>query len=134
MWVIRHLADGMVIIVDLAMSGSPLSDTDKDAIRSAVKAPIKQKSGTPMERQQESAGRPYAPVHPPSTSPSIGSVSAPREHISICRGFRGIFRRVRSLSQSSSATWRAKRRADAGNYASTKDLTRNVANLLVAAK
>ncbi|HEV2447478.1 MAG TPA: DUF4157 domain-containing protein, partial [Candidatus Sulfopaludibacter sp.] len=75
------VADGLVAAVDQAMSGSPLSDTQKSAIHSAVEAAIKQKAGTPMDRQQEGAGSPYAPVQPPAVSPPSGSVTAPGEHI-----------------------------------------------------
>ena len=75
------VADGIVGLVDQAMSGAPLSDQAKSAIHSAVEAAINQKGGAPMDRQQEGAGSPYAPVQPPSVAPPIGSVSVPGEHI-----------------------------------------------------
>jgi hypothetical protein len=73
------VADGMVSILDQAMSGSPLDDKAKAAIHSAVEGAIKQKAGTPMDRQEEGAGSPYAQVQPPSVAPPFPT--APGEHI-----------------------------------------------------
>ncbi len=76
------VGDGLVGLVDQAMSGSPASAGDKAAIHSAVEAAIKQKAGTPPDRQESGAGSPYAPVQPPSGAPSGGSpYKAPGEHI-----------------------------------------------------
>lgn len=43
------VADGIVGLVDQALSGAPLSDQAKGAIHSAVEAAIKQKGGAPMD-------------------------------------------------------------------------------------
>jgi hypothetical protein len=77
------VADGALSVLDQAMSGSQLNAGQQSAIHAAVAALIKQKAGTPPDRQQEGAGSPYgpAPVEPPGRSPSMGSVSAPGEHI-----------------------------------------------------
>ena len=77
------VADGALAVLDQAMSGSQLNGGQQSAIHAAVEALIKQKAGTPPDRQQEGAGSPYgpAPVEPPGRSPSMGSVSAPGEHI-----------------------------------------------------
>ena len=63
------------------MSGAPLSDQAKVAIHSAVEAAIKQKRGAPMDRQQEGAGSPYAPVQPPSVAPPDWLSQRSRRHI-----------------------------------------------------
>lgn len=150
------VSDGMVAIVDQAMSGSPLSDKDKGAIHSAVEAAIKQKSGTPADRQQEGAGSPYAPVQPPPTSPPAGSVKVPGEHIfnlpkipwdfpspkvpkpnlpqpPLASESQTIDKIVQGLDDNSLVPAAAKGTDAAGNYASAKDLARAVANLLAAA-
>ena len=150
------VADGMVSIVDQAMSGSQLSDKDKGAIHSAVEALIKQKAGTPMDRQQEGAGSPYAPVQPPATSPSIGSVQVPGEHIfnlpkipwdipthpipkpnlpqpPLASESQQIDKIIQGLDDTSLVPAAAKGTPQAGDYAIAKDLARNVANLLAAA-
>ena len=75
------VADGIVGVVDQAMSDAPITDQAKAAIHKAVEAALQQKGGTPMDRQQEGAGSPYAPVQPPWVKPPIGSVSVPGEHI-----------------------------------------------------
>jgi hypothetical protein len=150
------VADGMVSVLDQAMSGSPLSDKDKGAIHSAVEALIKQKAGTPMDRQQEGAGSPYAPVQPPATTPPGGAVSAPGEHIfnlpkipwdiptkpipkpnlpqpPLASDAQAVDKIIQALDDNSLIPAAAKGKADAGNYASAKELARNVANLLAAA-
>jgi hypothetical protein len=150
------VADGLLSILDQSMSGSPLSDKDKGAIHSAVEALIKQKAGTPMDRQQEGAGSPYAPVQPPSTSSSIGSVQAPGEHIfnlpkipwdiptrpipkpnlpqpPLASESQAIDKIIQGLDDTSLVPAAAKGTPQAGDYASAKDLARNVANLLAAA-
>jgi hypothetical protein len=150
------VADGMVSVLDQAMSGSPLSDKDKGAIHSAVEALIKQKAGTPMDRQQEGAGSPYAPVQPPATTPPGGSVSAPGEHIfnlpkipwdiptkpipkpnlpqpPLASDAQAVDKIIQALDDNSLIPAAAKGTSDAGNYASAKELARNVANLLATA-
>jgi hypothetical protein len=150
------VADGLVAIADQAMSGSPLNATDKAAIHSAVEAAIKQKAGTPMDRQQEGAGSPYAPVQPPSGAPPIGSATAPGEHIIKSPIIRWDFpspaipkpnlpqpppaseskavdKIIQSLDDGSLIPAAAKGTADATNFAGAQELARNVANLLAAA-
>jgi hypothetical protein len=150
------VADGLVAIADQAMSGSPLSATDKAAIHSAVEAAIKQKTGTPMDRQQGGAGSPYAPVQPPSSAPPLGSATAPGEHIfnlpKIPWDFptraipkpnlpqpppaseaQAVDKVIQALDDKSLIPAAAKDPAEAANYAGAKELARNVANLLAAA-
>jgi hypothetical protein len=74
------VTQGGLGILDAAMSGSPLTADQQNAIHSAIEAVIKQQTGSPAKGQEE-AGSPYAPVQPPPSAPPIGSVSAPGEHI-----------------------------------------------------
>jgi len=150
------VADGLVATVDQALSGSPLSDSQKGAIHSAVEAAIKQKVGTPMDRQQEGAGSPYAPVQPPAVSPPLGSVTAPGEHIfnlpkitwdiptkpipkpnlpqpPLASEAASVDKIIQGLDDNSLIPAAAKGKADADNYASARDLARGVANRLAAA-
>jgi hypothetical protein len=145
---------GLVGMVDQAISGSPLSDQAKSGIHSAVEAALKQKAGTPMDRQQEGAGSPYAQVQPPSAKPPMGSV--PGEHIlnlpaipwdvptpampkpnlpqpPMASDAQAVDKIIQALDDSSLIPAAAKGTEDAGNYASAKELARNVANLLAAA-
>jgi hypothetical protein len=150
------VADGMLGILDQAMSGSPLSATDKSAIHSAVEAAIKQKAGTPMDRKQEGAGSPYAPVQPPSGAPPFSSTKAPGEHTfnlpkipwdfptpaipkpnlpqpPLASDAQAVDKIIQALDDSSLVPGAAKGTADAANYAGAKELARDVANLLAAA-
>jgi len=148
------VADGLVAIVDQAMSDSPLNATDKSAIHSAVEAAIKQKAGTPMDRQQAGAGSPYAPVQPPSSGPP-GGVTAPGEHIfnlpkipwdfptkpapkpdlpkpPLASEAQSVDKIVQGLDDSSLVPAAARGKPDAAEYASAQDLARTAANLLAA--
>ncbi|HEV2273272.1 MAG TPA: DUF4157 domain-containing protein, partial [Acidobacteriaceae bacterium] len=151
------VTDGLVGIVDQAMSGSPLDSKDKSAIHSAVEAALKQKAGTPMDRQQEGAGSPYAPMQPPSGASSIGSAKAPGEHIfnlpkirwdfptpavpkpnlpqpPLASEAQAVDKIIQALDDNSLIPAAAKGTPDAANYASAKELARNLANLLAAAE
>jgi hypothetical protein len=151
------IASGMLGIVDQAMSGSSLSATGKNAIHSAVESAIKQKAGTPMDRQQEGAGSPYAPVQPPSSAPSIGSTTAPGEHIinlpklswdfptspipkpnlpqpPLASDSQAVDKIIQALDDNSLIPAAAKGTPDAAKYAPAKELAVSVANLLAAAE
>jgi hypothetical protein len=150
------VADGMVAIVDQAMSGSPMNATDKNAIHSAVEAAIKQRTGASPDRKQDGAGSPYAPVQPPSSAPSLGSAQAPGEHIfnlpkipwdfptqklpkpnipqaPLASEAQAVDKIIQSLDDASLIPAAAKGKPDAGEYASAKELARSIANLLAAA-
>ena len=150
------VADGLVAIVDQAMSDSPLSATDKSAIHSAVEAAIKQKTGTPPDRQQTGAGSPYAPLAQPPSSGLPGGVTAPGEHIfnlpkipwnfptkpapkpnlpkpPLASEAQAVDKIVQGLDDSSLVPAAAKGKPDAAEYASAQELARSVANLLAAA-
>jgi hypothetical protein len=150
------VTNGIVGLVDQAMSGSPLSADAKGAIHNAVEAAIKQKVGTPMNRQQEGAGSPYAPVQPPPAAPPIGSVSVPGEHIfnlpkiswdfptrqipkpnlpqpPLASEAKAVDKIIQGLDDSSLIPAAAKGTPDATNYASAKALAADAANRLAAA-
>ncbi len=152
------VADGALAGLDQAMSGSPLNAGQQSAIHAAVEALIKQKAGTPPDRQQEGAGSPYgpAPVEPPSTDPSMGSVSAPGEHTfnlpSIPFDFPGgkklpkpnlpeapaasaapdVNKIIAGVDDASLIPAAAKGKNE-GNYAGAKEFARSVADTLAAA-
>jgi hypothetical protein len=153
------VADGLLSGLDQAMSGSPLNAGQQGAIHAAVEALIKQKTGTPPDRQQDGAGSPYGPaqVEPPSTNPSMGSVSAPGEHIfnlpSIHFDFPGgqklpkpilpekapasqsksVEQIVQGLDDGSLIPAAAKGKANQGDFASAKDFARGVTDQLADA-
>lgn len=150
------VADGMVGILDQALSGSPLNDQQKGAIHSAVEALIKQKAGSTPDRQQEGAGSPYAPVQPPATKPPLGSASVPGEHIfnlppikwdiptkavpkpnlpqaPLASDAKAVDAIIQGLDDSSLIPAAAKDTENAGNFASAKELARSLANMLAAA-
>jgi hypothetical protein len=153
------VADGLLSGLDQAMSGSPLNAGQQGAIHAAVEALIKQKTGTPPDRQQDGAGSPYGPaqVEPPSTNPSMGSVSAPGEHIfnlpSIHFDFPGgqklpkpilpekapasqsksVEQIVQGLDDGSLIPAAAKGKANQGDFAGAKDFARGVTDQLADA-
>jgi len=145
---------GLVAIVDQAMSDSPLDDKAKGAIHSAVEAAIKQKAGTPMDRQQEGAGSPYAQVQPPGVTP--GFPTAPGEHIfnlpsikwdiptkplpkpnlpepPTASEAKGVDSIIQGLDDQSLIPAAAKGKPEAGEFAGAKELARSIANMLQAA-
>ena len=150
------VADGIVGLVDQAMSGAPMSDQAKGAIHSAVEAAIQQKGGTPMDRQQEGAGSPYAPVQPPWVSPPLGSVRVPGEHIfnlpkikwdfptreipkpnlpqpPAASDAKAVDKIIQGLDDNSLIPAAAKGKPEAANFASARDLATDLANRLAAA-
>jgi len=145
---------GIVGIADQAMSDSPLGAQEKSAIHNLVEAAIKQKAGSPPDRQREGAGSPYA--QPPPTAPSMGSVAAPGEHIfttpkipwdfptkplpkpnlpqaPLASDSEAVKKIIQSLDDKSLIPAAALGTPDAANYASAKELARQVADLLAAA-
>jgi hypothetical protein len=152
------VADGIVAILDQALSGAAISGSDKSAIHSAVEALIKQKSGTPMDRKQDGAGSPYAPppVQPPASNSPFGSTKAPGEHIftlpkipwdfptpappkpnlpkpPAASDAQAVSKIVDSIDDQSLIPAAAKGKPEADNYAGAKYLASSLANLLAAA-
>jgi Domain of unknown function (DUF4157) len=149
---------GLVSILDQAMGGSQLSPGQQSAIHSLVDGLIKQKTGSSPDKQQEGAGSPYgpAPVQPPSTSSSMGSVSAPGEHTfnlpkipwdfptkklpkpnlpeaPAASAAPSVDKIIQGLDDASLLPAAAKGKPDSGNYAGAKEFARSVADQLAAA-
>jgi uncharacterized protein DUF4157 len=153
------VADGALSVLDQAMSGVGLNGGQQSAIHAAVEALIKQKAGTRPDRPQEGAGSPYgpAPVEPPGTTPSMGSASAPGEHI-----FKGptipfdiyggkklpkpnlpeapaasaapdVNKIIEGVDDASLIPAAAKGKANESNYGGAKEFARSVADALAAA-
>ena len=149
------VADGLVGLVDQAMSGSPLSAGDKNAIHSAVEAAIKQKVGD--GGQQQGGASPATLAQPPSSAPPLGAGGAPGEKIfnlpkipwdfptkpvpkpnlpqaPLASDAQAVDKIIKSLDDNSLIPAAAKGTPDAANsYASAQELARSVANLLAAA-
>ncbi|HEY1963631.1 MAG TPA: DUF4157 domain-containing protein, partial [Acidobacteriaceae bacterium] len=149
---------GLVSILDQAMGGSQLSPGQQSAIHSLVDGLIKQKAGAAPDKQQEGAGSPYgpAPVEPPGTSPSMGSVTAPGEHTfnlpkipwdfptkklpkpilpeaPAASAAPSVDKIIQGLDDASLLPAAAKGKPDTGNYAGAKEFARSVADQLAAA-
>ncbi|WP_409463150.1 DUF4157 domain-containing protein [Amycolatopsis sp. GA6-003] len=73
------VASGLLQLVDTAIANARITPEERNSIHSLVEGLIKQQPGASMERQQEGAGSPYAPVVPPSIAPPVPS--APGETI-----------------------------------------------------
>jgi hypothetical protein len=73
------LAAGLVQLVDTVLDQAAVTGPAKNSIHNAVEGLIKYQPGKPMERRQDGAGSPYAPVVPPPVAPK--APSAPGEKI-----------------------------------------------------
>lgn len=73
------LTAGVIKLVDTVLDQVGVIGADKASIHSLVEGLIKQQAGKSMDRKQDGAGSPYAPVVPPSVAPAVPS--APGETI-----------------------------------------------------
>jgi hypothetical protein len=73
------LTTGVIKLVDTVLDQLRVAGADKASIHGLVEALIKQQAGKSMDRKQDGAGSPYAPVVPSSAAPK--APSAPGETI-----------------------------------------------------
>jgi hypothetical protein len=73
------VAAGLIKLVDIAMDQAAVTGPARESVHNAVEGLIKYQPGKPMDRRQDGAGSPYAPVVPPPVAPKVPS--APGEKI-----------------------------------------------------